>query len=957
MNFKLLHIIKQKNKSLIYLLLLPILQLLFACSNPVETELDLSGEWQFKIDSLDQGIKEKWYDQEFTETVKLPGSMVENNKGNPVGYQTKWLGGLRNKNWFEDEHYKPYLSKDEFLFPYWLIPAKHYYGAAWYQKTITVPSSWKEKNTELYLERAHWETQVWIDGKKIGMNNSLGTAHRYDLSNILTPGKHQISICVDNRMKDIDVGPDSHSVTDHTQSNWNGIVGELKLIKKEQISIANIRVFPDVQNKNIKVEVDYLNSSDKDETAILELHIADLKNDNSAKINPLTKEIKVDKKYGTITINHSMGEDVLLWDEFHPYLYKLSALIKTDNGEDKKDVTFGMRQFSIKESQFAINDRPVFLRGTLECAIFPKTGYPPTDVDSWKRIINICKDHGLNHIRFHSWCPPEAAFNAADELGFYYQVEASSWANTTSSIGDGKPIDQWLYEESERIVQEYGNHPSFCLMAYGNEPAGKNQGSYLSKFVKHWKSKDDRRVYTGGSGWPAIRENQFHVDPQPRIQGWGEGLKSIINSEPPRSDFDWSDKLRTTNKPIVSHEIGQWCVYPNLKEIKKYDGVLKAKNFEIFKKSLNAHKMGDLADSLLLASGKLQALCYKADIEAALRTPGFGGFQLLDLHDFPGQGTALVGVLDAFWEEKGYISPEEYRRFCNETVPLTRFSKRIFKSGEKFNIDIEVSHFGEKELQNITPKWKITDSDQKIIQQGALASTKINWGSGIKLGNINTSINADSAKKFTLEVEIAGFTNSWDLWVYPIKKPKLNEEILVVQKLNKKSIETLNNGGKVLLTIKKGSIKPEQGGDVGIGFSTIFWNTAWTGGQKPHTLGILCNPDHKALAEFPTEYHSNWQWWDAMTHSNAISLENLPDKIHPIVRVIDDWVTNNRLALLFEVKIGKGRLLISGIDLLKNIDDRPEANQLLYSLKKYMESDSFDPSVEVELKSIENLFK
>ena len=494
-------------------------------------------------------------------------------------------------------------------------------------------------------------------------------------------------------------------------------------------------------------------------------------------------------------------------------------------------------------------------------------------------------------------------------------------------------------------------------MAYGNEPAGKNQGSYLSKFVKHWKSKDDRRVYTGGSGWPAIRENQFHVDPKPRIQGWGEGLKSIINSEPPRSDFDWSDKLRTTNKPIVSHEIGQWCVYPNLKEIKKYDGVLKAKNFEIFKKSLNAHKMGDLADSLLLASGKLQALCYKADIEAALRTPGFGGFQLLDLHDFPGQGTALVGVLDAFWGEKGYISPEEYRRFCNETVPLTRFSKRIFKSGEKFNIDIEVSHFGEKELQNITPKWKITDSDQKIIQQGALASTKINWGSGIKLGNINTSINADSAKKFTLEVEIAGFTNSWDLWVYPIKKPKLNEEILVIQKLNKKSIETLNNGGKVLLTIKKGSLKPEQGGDVGIGFSTIFWNTAWTGGQKPHTLGILCNPDHKALAEFPTEYHSNWQWWDAMTHSNAISLENLPDKIHPIVRVIDDWVTNNRLALLFEVKIGKGRLLISGIDLLKNIDDRPEANQLLYSLKKYMESDSFDPSVEVELKSIENLFK
>jgi hypothetical protein len=415
--------------------------------------------------------------------------------------------------------------------------------------------------------------------------------------------------------------------------------------------------------------------------------------------------------------------------------------------------------------------------------------------------------------------------------------------------------------------------------------------------------------------------------------------------------------LGKNDRPIVSHEIGQWCVYPNLKEIEKYDGVLKAKNFEIFKRSLKAHKMRNLADSLLLASGKLQALCYKADIEAALRTPGFGGFQLLDLHDFPGQGTALVGVLDAFWEEKGYITPEEYRRFCNETVPLARFSKRIYKSGEKIDIGIEVAHFGAIELENITPKWKIVDSDKKIIQRGALETTKIKWGNGIKLGNVNTSIATVSAKKLTLEVDVAGFSNSWDFWVYPIIQPKLKEEILVVQKLNKKSIETLRKGGKVLLTIKKGAVKEDQGGNVGIGFSSIFWNTAWTGGQKPHTLGILCNPDHKAFEEFPTEYHSNWQWWDAMTHSNAISLENLPDDIVPITRVIDDWVSNRRLALIFEIKVGKGKLLISGIDLLDNANNRLEAKQLLYSLKKYMTSDSFDPSVEVGLTSIENLFK
>ena len=109
--------------------------------------------------------------------------------------------------------------------------------------------------------------------------------------------------------------------------------------------------------------------------------------------------------------------------------------------------------------------------------------------------------------------------------------------------------------------------------------------------------------------------------------------------------------------PAVVHEMGQWCVYPNFDEVRKYTGPLKPKNFDIFHDSLAEHGMLDQWRDFLRASGKLQALCYKEEIEAALRTPGIGGFELLDLHDFPGQGTALVGVLDPFWESKGYITP------------------------------------------------------------------------------------------------------------------------------------------------------------------------------------------------------------------------------------------------------------------------------------------------------------
>ncbi|MCD6354613.1 MAG: beta-glucuronidase, partial [Prolixibacteraceae bacterium] len=428
-------------------------------------------------------------------------------------------------------------------------------------------------------------------------------------------------------------------------------------------------------------------------------------------------------------------------------------------------------------------------------------------------------------------------------------------------------------------------------------------------------------------------------------QGWGEQLKSIINAQPPETAYDWSNRLPGDGKPVVSHEIGQWCVYPNFKEIKKYTGVLKAKNFELFRESLNAHHMGALADSFVLASGKLQALCYKADIEAALRTPGFAGFQLLGLQDFPGQGTALVGVLDPFWEEKGYISPEEFRRFCNSTVPLARLKKRIFTEDETLTAEIEIAHFEKEPLKNVTPICKLTDNG-KVITKWYLETLDIPIGNGIKLGTITHQFKVkNSPRKLTLEVTVNEFSNSWDIWVYPKSKSEEPKDIRVVEKLSPSTFKYLNEGGKVLLSLGRGKVSPEMGGKVGVGFSSIFWNTAWTGGQKPHTLGILCDPKHPALKLFPTEYHSNWQWWDAMSHAGAIQLDSFPEELKPIVRIIDDWVTNRRLALIFEAKVGKGRLLVSGADLRNNLETRPEASRLLQSLLNYMENDNFNPNV------------
>ncbi len=933
-----------------------VMAFLTGCTSKTGSEIDLAGEWHFQPDSLDIGISGKWFKKLLVETVNLPGSMAENGKGDEVSVHTKWTGNIVDKSWYTDEKYLRYREEGNVKIPFWLQPEKHYIGVAWYQKEIVVPENWKDKYIELLLERCHWESAVWVDGQKVGIQNSLATAHIYNLTGFVKPGKHLLSIRVDNRIKEIDPGQDSHSISDHTQTNWNGIVGKISLVAKSQVYFDRVKLFPDVANKQVVVQLILKNLTGEKQNCKLRLYAQS----ENQKLKILVKEFESegDKKLQFV---YPMGNNPLLWDEFHPNIYTMHLELESTKGIFSGQIDFGMREFKTEGTHFTVNGRRIFLRGTLECAIFPKTGYPSTNVAEWTRIFNVIKSHGLNHMRFHSWCPPEAAFIAADRTGIYLQVECSSWANRTTTLGDGKPIDQWLYKESEKILNDYGNHPSFCMMAYGNEPGGENQGKYLNTFVSHWKEKDPRRVYTSGAGWPPVPEMEYYNSMDPRIQGWGEGLGSIINRTPPQTTFDYRDILaeKYSDKPTVSHEIGQWCVYPNFNEIEKYTGVLKSKNFEIFQETLQENHMGDLAEDFLLASGKLQALCYKSEIEAALRTPGFAGFQLLDLHDFPGQGTALVGVLDAFWEEKGYISPSEYRRFCNQTVPLARFAKRVFLNNEIIEADLEVAHFGEKPLKNITTFWEIKDKRGSVVFSGKFLQAEIPIGNEIRLGQIK--VDAGQLKvpqKLVLTVDVAGYSNQWDIWVYPARQNQIDQtRIFVTSVLDEKSLAVLEKGGKVLLSLKKGSLKSEKGGNIKVGFSSIFWNTAWTRKQAPHTLGILCDPDHPALGEFPTEYHSNWQWWDAMSHSQAIILDHLNHDLNPIVRIIDDWFENRRLGLVFEAKVGKGKMIVSGIDFIDDSENRPEARQLLYSLQKYMISNQFNPEVELEIESIQSLFK
>ena len=952
--------------------------------------LDLSGPWNLRLDPEDKGVAENWqalpafpppsaHAPSLAGQIALPGCLQAQGFGEKPSIDGPWTG----MKWKHRDLFPEGQSPENFKTPFMLQPPRLYVGAAWYRREIEIPESWRGKRLSLHLERVHWQCTAWLDGKKLGFCDSLGTPHVFDISksggsptvspsspsaldlghsNLALPGRHTLTLRIDNRLSPVNPGPLSHSVTDATQGNWNGAVGRLELRAAPATRITRVDVFPKAATGVVRLRVHVAGIGPGSKGVL----IAGIRPHGAAKAKGISTDA-VSAKAPFTDLDIAVP-NVRPWDEFSPNLYDLDVHLDLPESRHTLTRTIGFRDLGTRDGRITINGRKTFLRGTLECCIFPLTGHPPTEIEPWRRIFRIAKSHGLNHMRFHSWCPPEAAFAAADEIGFYLQPEVSSWANGTAAVGSGRPLDKWLDTETGRMLRAYGHHPSFVMLAYGNEPGGKDHNQWLQGWVARWKKHDPLRLYTTACGWPVMPGSDWHSSPRPRIQGWGQGLGSIINSQPPGTDFDWSGFVQKhTDAPVVSHEIGQWCAYPNFDEIKKYTGYFKARNFELFRDQAQRHGLLPQAHDFLVASGKLQTLAYKHDIEAALRTPGFGGFQLLDLHDFPGQGTALVGVLDAFWDEKGYVTPKEYSRFCGPTVPLLRTKRFVLTEGEPIEAEAQLAHFGPEDLKGAMAEceWVLSDAKGREIASYAFPARDYPTGDLHKIGHVSIDpkflrkVKAPAHVVVALRLPKAHIENSWDFFIFPKSEhpgaPPESPKVKTTSDLDE-ALAALDAGKSVLWLPPAARIRNDPKHPLRAGFSPIFWNTAWTNWQPPHTLGLLCDPAHPALAKFPTESHSNWQWWEIVTDSQPFILTGLRD-IKPIVQPIDDWFTNRKLGLVFEARVGKGKLVACAADLTTNLATRPAARQLRASLLAYMAGDAFAPEPTLAPADIENLIK
>lgn len=952
---------------------------------------NLSGLWNFELDTDKVGIEKALYQASLQDTIELPSTTALSKKG------------------------EINLNREEGC----LTQVYPFEGFAWFSKEVTISSADLGKKMVLFLERTRL-TKVWIDGIYVGEGDSLSTPHTYDLTEFIEKETFTLTVLVSNTDYPTKGG---HLTSPDTQTNWNGITGRLELQVYNQIYVRKVQVFSEVETKAFRLHTTIENETNTIAKSTFHIKAVEKyldENDSiqsGNQVSEVSYSINVNPGENVVDLTYIIGEDAKLWSEFSPVCYELE-ITDVDN-QEVMTVFTGLRKFSSEGYHFTINGTKTFLRGKHDGLIFPLTGAAPTTVKEWIRVLKISKSYGINHYRYHTCCPPEAAFTAADLLGIYMQPELPFWGTLTdeSYENHNEEEQQYLIREGERMLDNYGNHASYVMMSLGNELWGSKEK--MGEIIRNYKRRDPRPLYTQGSNnfqhAPVIiPEDDFfsgvrfsktrlfrgsygmcdaplgHV--QMTMPGTCKDYDDVIlpketedsktGSAKKTIEIQYGTGTKTVEMneegeelvshiPVVSHEIGQYAMYPNFKEMDKYTGVLKAENFGIFRERLEEKGLGDLANQYFEATGKLAVACYKEELEAAFASGNLAGFQLLDLQDFSGQGTALVGILDAFMDSKGMVTAKEWRSYCNDEVVLARIPTYIYQAREMVTFDIKLSYFKDEAFTADEIIWEVHTEDQ-VIEKGAIKVD--NKVSGLAdLGTVMftmPTVKTITKLKLHLFSEGTSIDKDYDLWCYPA----ISNPVLTREDLEKDScIE--RDGKKVWITrdFDRASTLLEEGANVlylpnkvtksieGF-YCSDFWCypmfrsiSEWMKKPEPvGTMGLLNNQEHDALKQFPCEFYSTPQWYHIVSHADMAILDETNAQYRPIVQMIDNIERNHKLGLLFEANVKNGNLMVC-TSRLYEIYDHIEVQHFAESVVNYMLSDSFAPTKELQLDELKEI--
>ena len=924
--------------------------------------------------------------------MHLPGTLDESGIGHRDAGTNQWHPDAALGNAAEE------VDKDAPIAT--RFTRRHTYeGEARISRKVTVPDYGTDRLFVL-AERAR-VLRLAVDGEEceVFRQGTLSTPYIFELTGV-TPGEHELTFFSDNSYPGMpkDAICYSSAATDETQTNWNGILGNLCMYTRPKNFIESVRIYP----KKLKRSGGYVadvcvelapGAKETLEDAKIILRSEALaeteefgKTQKSAEIfthlgDALTKiEAAGPENRKTVEIwfrDLPLRENVKLWDEEEGNLYEMAATLDSGtaaehgvNSSVEYCTRFGIRIFGDNGSgRFALNGRTIFLRSEANCAEYPETGHPPMTVSEWKEILQKYRSYGINCVRFHSHCEPEAAFTAADELGMLLQPELSNW----------NPKDAFATEESIRyyrteltaILKTYANHPSFVMLTLGNELQAQGEGrDRMQDLVRTAKQLDPTRLYANGSNAfygeeGCDPESDFYTSQSCKdvvIRGTFSGMRGYINENYPSADHTYDAAMaeirKSYTKPVFSFEVGQFEVLPDFGELESFQGISDPVNLKLIRKRVEERGLLPVWKKYVEATGELSRLAYREEIEAAMRTRELSGISLLGLQDFPGQGTALVGMMNSHMEPKPYpfARPERFREFFRESRIFVKMPRYTYEEGEHLTAEVEVANFGKESITGELG-WTLGYRDCAVNSgRGELRCDRADRqkncppGTYTSLGRLDIPLEVKGVSAaLILTVSIGDCTSTYPVWVYQKTSPECPKNVYETRVFDEQTRAVLQNGGRVYLS--PDADRESLPNSIKTQFTTDFWSVG-TFAEQEGGMGQLIDTEHPIFRNFPTDFHTDWQWWIVAGKRAVI----LPRSMKSVITEMDSYAFLRPMAQLIEFNCLNGKVLLSTMELHKSLQ-YPEARALQAAIYEYLSGEEFRPAEELTVEELRTMVR
>lgn len=863
--------------------------------------VSLDGVWRFRMDPENAGEKDQWFlsNVAFEEGIHVPGA---------------W-----DAQGFGDETEKL---------------RHHFIGKGWYGRQASIPAEWAGRRVFLCIGGVHRYAKVWVNGRFLGEHVGYLSPFEYEITDYIQPGAPaEVCICVDSAQRwDIDTLTGCFDIIDYMDTYWGGIWGHVTLEARSAAYLEGLFVRPIVSQ-----------TRDSPLFATACRISATLAGEGGAcdgvRLEVLGPggELAAEK---TTSLDDALdGDEVVaelpvpgakLWSPNAPHLYSARlSLLQRGEVIDHVETRFGFRTIEIRDAHIYLNGKRIFLSGYGDDCVYPETMAAPSDKRVYLERLTVAKAYGFNHVRHHSHMLPPEYYDACDEVGMLVSAEFPIAYQQFYDRAQGPAIELYRREWSAAI-RRFRNHPSVLDWCMGNEMWG---GVPLApELYRIAKDLDPTR--------PVVDSDGVHA------RGFVDGAQDrdtldlyFAMFDVGNTPLDKPDKFHCPNplKPVISHETGNYVTFPRLDMIDLFTDNFKPFWLTPVKAKLEAMGLLDEAGLWAANSERLYFLCHKSNIEGLRKSPNICGYHWWLLQDY---WTTSNGLVDTHFRPKGAIDQEKVSRLNGEVLVLQDGLGLTYRGGESLELALLVSNYSPDTLAEPSLAWRVRLGDGVVAEDAGLAASAPQ-GEVTELRHIEVPLpDAPQPYRLTVDAELVvggqRYTNDWSTWVYPatIDPPRVEVPLFaspdLMPQLGRFGVEAIPSGdrlpsravyvsslptlpmldaieaGACLVLLQPQGLFPSA--------STRFKTAWWRGNERDNNAGTVVydNPITRAMAP---EGWCDAGWRRLIEGCHGYILDEFPSVPEVLVRGIEVLGVCRNKALLFQAKVGKGALVVCGLNL------------------------------------------